>query len=127
MKNMKTWIAVLLCVLLLTCAAAADETVTQTTDENGNTVTVVTDENGNQMIIEDVDPSSDDITFDEDDADFGDDDAAPGAPAEPEVSAAPAAQAEKGGSALSWLVPLLVAVCACAAVMIVRLVRKKDR
>lgn len=127
MKHWKTMIAVLLCVLLLTVAAAADNTVTTDTDEDGNPVTIVTDENGNQTVITEVEPGADDITFDEGeldlDAEEGEGDGAQTTPAE---SAAPAAQSEKGVSPLAWLVPLLVAVCACAVVLTVRLLKKKN-
>lgn len=127
MKHWKALLAALLFALALTCAAAAENTVTHTTDENGHAITIVTDENGNQTIISETEPGEDDITFDDGDLDLDDDDApdesaAPETPAETMV---PVTQ-EKRGSALGWIIPIAVVACAGVGYWLFRRSRKQD-
>ena len=125
---MKKTFAILLAVLLLTAmlpfAAVADDTVTQSTDENGNPITIITDEAGNETIIRQVEPGADDITFDEDDFEFEDGDpadtAAPDA-ADPDASAEPGAAA----GSVSWGIPAAIAGVLVVAIALVLILRKK--
>ena len=121
---MKKTITILLAVLLLTAmlsfGAMAEDTVTQTTDENGNPVTIITDEEGNETIISQVEPGADDITFDEDDLDLEDEPGEAGTDAAAaEANADAAANAQKGPS---WVLPAaivgLVAVVAALAAVV---------
>ena len=129
MKHLKTCLAALLCVLLLTCAAAAENSVEKTTDENGHEVTIVTDEHGNQTVITEAEPGADDITFDESDLDLDAEEGEDGSDAliAPAPSAAPEQSADKGGSVLAWLAPVLVAVCAAAAWWFFRMRKSRDK
>lgn len=129
---MKKTITILLAVLLLTAmlpfAALAEDTVTKTTDENGNPITIITDEEGNETIIRQVEPGEDDITFDEADLDLdeteGDADTPSDALIAPAPSETPEAASENGVSPLVWLIPLFVAVCA-AIVLLIRRSRRQ--
>lgn len=127
MKHWKTALAVLLCVLLLACTAAAENNVTKTTDEEGHEVTIVTDENGNTTVITEAEPGADDITFDEDDLDLDAEEGTDGNDTliAPAPSAAPEEQPQKGGGVFAWLAPLLVAVIAAAAWWLFR--HRKDK
>ena len=120
---MKKTIMILLAVLLLTAVlpsfVMAEDTVTHTTDENGNPVTIITDEEGNQTIISQVEPGSDDITFDEDDLDLED----PPEEGAPDANADADASAQKGNGP-SWVLPAAIAGLAAVLVAIVAIVRK---
>lgn len=124
MKHFKTLLAVLLCAAMLTCVAAADNTVTQTTDEDGHEITIVTDENGNQTIISEVEPGADDITFDEDELDLDAEEGDDGQLIAPAPSEAPetgtTGKTGTGAGPLVWMIPLFVAVCAAIVLLIYR-------
>lgn len=121
---MKKTITILLVVLLLTAllpfAAMAEDTVTQTTDENGNPITIITDEEGNETIIRQVEPGDNDITFDDDELDLGDDDAAPA----DDAAASPAPDAAAKNSP-GWILPAAIAGLVVVLIALVAVVRKK--
>ena len=118
---MKKTITILLVVLLLTAllpfAAMAEDTVTQTTDENGNPITIITDEDGNETIIRQVEPGENDITFEDDELDLGED-------AADETAASPAPDAGAKNSP-GWILPAAIAGLVVVLIALVAVVRKK--